>query len=168
MQSQPPIAYFLTFTTYGTWLHGDPRGSVDRDHNVFGTRLAAANFMREAKNREAMRDPEFVLTAKAREVVDASIRRTCQVRGWTLHAVNVRSNHVHVVVSSGDTAEKTMNDLKAWATRALRESGLAAKEQTLWTRKGSRHRLFTAAAVANAVHYTLHEQDGPMKKQLAP
>lgn len=23
-----PLAYFLTFTTYGTWLHGDERKSI--------------------------------------------------------------------------------------------------------------------------------------------
>ena len=32
-----PLAYLITFRTYGTWLHGDARGSVDREHNVFGT-----------------------------------------------------------------------------------------------------------------------------------
>ena len=25
-----PLAYFITFTCYGNWLHGDERGSVDR------------------------------------------------------------------------------------------------------------------------------------------
>jgi hypothetical protein len=25
-----PIAFLLTFRTYGTWLHGDPRGSFQR------------------------------------------------------------------------------------------------------------------------------------------
>ena len=30
-------SYFLTFTTYGTWLHGDTRGSVDREHNIVET-----------------------------------------------------------------------------------------------------------------------------------
>jgi len=27
-------AYLITFTTYGTWVHGDERGSVDREHNI--------------------------------------------------------------------------------------------------------------------------------------
>jgi hypothetical protein len=31
-----PLAYLITFRSYGTWLHGDPRGSVDRFHNVYG------------------------------------------------------------------------------------------------------------------------------------
>ena len=32
-----PLAYLITFRSYGTWLHGDERGSVDRFHNVYGT-----------------------------------------------------------------------------------------------------------------------------------
>jgi len=33
-----PLAYLISFRTYGTWLHGDPRGSVDRrTHNKYGT-----------------------------------------------------------------------------------------------------------------------------------
>ena len=30
-----PFAYFITFTTYGTWLHGDKRKSVDPKHNQY-------------------------------------------------------------------------------------------------------------------------------------
>ena len=30
------LAYFITFRCYGTWLHGDERGSVDRFHNIYG------------------------------------------------------------------------------------------------------------------------------------
>src|SRR5688572_30293307 len=32
-----PFGYHITFRAYGTWLHGDSRGSVDRFHNRFGT-----------------------------------------------------------------------------------------------------------------------------------
>lgn len=27
-----PLAYFITWTTYGTWLPGDPRGWVEYHH----------------------------------------------------------------------------------------------------------------------------------------
>ena len=30
-----PLAYLITFRSYGTWLHGDKRGSVDRFHNHY-------------------------------------------------------------------------------------------------------------------------------------
>jgi hypothetical protein len=36
------LAYFLTFTTYGTWLPGSAKGkgSVDHEHNVHGMPLS--------------------------------------------------------------------------------------------------------------------------------
>jgi hypothetical protein len=33
-----PLAYLITFRCYGTWLHGEQRGSTDRRHyNRYGT-----------------------------------------------------------------------------------------------------------------------------------
>ena len=32
-----PLALFISFTTYGAWLHGKAPGSVDRDHNEFAS-----------------------------------------------------------------------------------------------------------------------------------
>ena len=34
--SSYPLAYLLTFTCYGTRLHGDTRGTVDRNNNRYG------------------------------------------------------------------------------------------------------------------------------------
>jgi len=31
-----PLAYFISFRSYGTWLHGDERGSIDRFNNCYG------------------------------------------------------------------------------------------------------------------------------------
>ena len=37
MNNHPtPLAYFITLRAYGTWLHGDPRGSVNRTRNRYG------------------------------------------------------------------------------------------------------------------------------------
>jgi hypothetical protein len=35
--SHSPLAYLITWTCYGTWLHGDERGAADLDHNIPGT-----------------------------------------------------------------------------------------------------------------------------------
>jgi hypothetical protein len=37
MGADLPLAYFITFRSYGSWLHGDERGSVDRSHNQYGS-----------------------------------------------------------------------------------------------------------------------------------
>jgi hypothetical protein len=49
-----PIAYFISFTCYGTWLHGDERGSVDCRHNLYGTPVLPADPHREQQDRERM------------------------------------------------------------------------------------------------------------------
>ncbi len=38
-----PLAYLITIRCYGTWLHGDERGSVDRKYNRYGTPRIAPN-----------------------------------------------------------------------------------------------------------------------------
>ena len=35
--TEVPLAYFISFRTASTWLHGDKRGSIDRFHNRYGS-----------------------------------------------------------------------------------------------------------------------------------
>jgi hypothetical protein len=49
-----PLAYLITFRCYGTWLHGDARGSVDPTHNVYGALKIAANQALENANRKQL------------------------------------------------------------------------------------------------------------------
>ena len=37
---EEPLAYFITFHTYGSWLHGAVSGSVDDEHNRPGPRFS--------------------------------------------------------------------------------------------------------------------------------
>lgn len=55
--SAAPLAYLITFNTYGSWLHGDRRGSVDRFHNRYGTPRVAANPLRESYERGLLKHP---------------------------------------------------------------------------------------------------------------
>jgi hypothetical protein len=64
------LAYFITFRTYGSWLHGDSRGSVDRFHNVYGTPRLPPNKLREKYIRSRMKRPPARLTLKQRRVVE--------------------------------------------------------------------------------------------------
>jgi REP element-mobilizing transposase RayT len=101
-----------------------------------------------------MKWPEFTLDAKARGIVDRTIREVCEHRGWSLMALNVRTNHVHVVVYAPVGADKIMFDLKAWTTRRLREAGCRPAKAPVWTEGGSKHKLFTAEAITAAAQYT--------------
>jgi REP element-mobilizing transposase RayT len=93
-------------------------------------------------------------------MVAATVRETCQAAGWSLYALNVRTNHVHVVVAAPLAPERVMTSLKAWCTRRLRENQLVAPGARPWTRHGSTRYLWTERDVDGACHYVIHEQ-GP-------
>ena len=75
-------------------------------------------------------------------------------------ALNVRSNHVHALVSAENPVERVMNSLKAWSTRYLREAELVDHERTLWTRHGSTKWLFSDESVELIIAY-IRDGQGP-------
>ncbi len=157
-----PVAYFLTWTCKGTRLHGDPRGSVDRAHNTFGTPRLEPDPERQAAEAARMVDPPIELSESDRQLVEATVGEVAAHRGWTLVAVAVRSNHVHMVVENpGCRPEKVMNDFKAWTTRRLREAGRWPTDTHGWTRHGSTRYLWNERQVAAAAEYVQEAQDLP-------
>src|ERR1700722_20216343 len=94
------MRYFITFACYGAHLHGDESGSVDRQHNVPGSRFVEANSDRVAVKREQMDQALYSLDRDRRIIVLAALREVCPHRGWSLLAAHVRTNHVHVVVEA--------------------------------------------------------------------
>lgn len=155
-----PLAYFLTWHTYGTWLHGRQEGSVDRLHNDYATPLLRPSPLREKRARDRMAHEPVIFTRKARTMVEAVIREHCAIRQWHIHALAVRTNHVHLVVNAGETKPETVvTQLKQWGTRRLREGGLVASEQPVWAKHASTKRLFDERSLQQAVRYTLEEQE---------
>jgi REP element-mobilizing transposase RayT len=161
---QTPLAYFLTFTCYGTWLHGDERGSVDRNHNVPGSFFLAPDGERRTLEKNRLVEPPYLLDAPRREV---TLRAICEIAGrkqWALHAVHVRSNHVHVVLTADGVPERVLNDLKTAASRRLNAAYPTEHGRTRWTRHGSTRYLWTEEAVAQKIRYVLDEQGEPMAR----
>jgi REP element-mobilizing transposase RayT len=154
-----PLAYLITIRCHGGWLHGDERGSVDRDHNRAGTPVLPPNYARWVSARGRMETEAVILDSAQRALVDAAVREVGVHRGWTLLAVNVRSNHVHLVVSARTPGKTVINALKAWSTRALRGVG-HFRDQSPWARGGSARCLWTQASVERACEYVLEAQDG--------
>ncbi len=150
--------YFITFTTYGTWVHGDERGSVDRRQNGFGEPLVESEYALRMYRSTLMTEPPFTMDAECREIVLAAIRQHAEFRGWNLVAAHVRSSHVHLVVAANVEPETVMTQFKARASRAL-NAGVARKR---WTRHGSTRHLSSEESIRRAVHYTVAEQGQAM------
>ncbi len=155
-----PLAYLITFHTYGTWLHGSGRGSVDRDHNTPGTPLLDEDAQREHDDFIRLKHEPVTLDEKRRASVNSTLREVAEFRGWTVHALSVRTNHVHVVVSADAPPERVMIDFKSYATRRMVEQGLFPPETKAWTRHGSTRYLWNEHAVDAAGKYVMESQ-GP-------
>ena len=153
-----PLAFFISFRTYGTWLHGDRRGSIDRYHNRYGTPYIPQNDQWHHYNKQQLRAKPFILGAPERKQVETAIRETCKIRKWDLLAINVRTNHVHVVVVANRDPEVVLNAFKANATRELRQQNLWPHDFSPWVRKGSKRRLWNERSVARAIEYVLFGQ----------
>ena len=150
-----PIAYFLTWTTYGTWLSGDDRGWVDHKDAGAHVPYKPANVALSAAMTKAMGQEAVRFSERQRTTVEESIRESCRLNNWTVHALGVRSNHVHVVLSSGNAApEKVMTHLKAYASRALND---IFGPRRWWTRHGSTRYVKTASSLFKAVEYVEHQ-----------
>lgn len=155
-----PIAFFLTWPTYGTWLPGDSRGWVEFKH---GWQLPDTSKLLESKAK--MKESACVFGADERREVELQVTKTCDHRGWNLHAVNCRSNHVHVVVSAADTAPKRIqSDLKAWCTRRLKEFADNGRENW-WAERGSIRWIFNEDSLNSVVAYVTEAQERKRRDQ---
>ena len=158
-----PIAYFISFRTYGTWLHGDERGSIDRFNNVYETPYIEPNAKWVVYNRANLKSPPYVLNAKARKIVETAISEVCIYRGCELYAMNVRTNHAHSVVDAfGPSSASLLNSFKAYSTRDLRAQGCWLYEHSPWADKGSRRRIWNEQGLEAAIDYVLNGQGGPL------
>jgi len=109
-----------------------------------------------------MKQPPVKLTSRHRQIVESAIRETCAIRGWQLRVVNVRTNHVHTVVSANKKPETIVSALKANATRAMKEAGIWPSELSPWSFGGSRKYLWNDKELADAIAYVEGDQGEPL------
>jgi REP element-mobilizing transposase RayT len=158
-----PLAFFLTWTAYGSWLPGDDRGWVDGHGEVHGPEP-----QQQVLALRRMAEEAVVFDPLQRVAVEEAITAHCRVRGWHLHAVECRSQHVHVVVTAVDrAADDVMKQFKSWATRALKvitgARGLPSRTRW-WTEGGSRRQIFCEGDLASVVSYVRECQGVPTQQ----
>ena len=149
-----PIAFFITWPTYGTWLPGDERGWVEY-HD--GWQLPRPPLELECGSR--MTEDACILSPQQRDIVERQVAETCGFRGWVQHAAVCRSNHVHVVIGpAGSDAKKIRREIKAWCTRRLKE-GLSSTRENWWGERGSIRWIWNDESLETVVRYVTEAQD---------
>src|SRR2546425_2756831 len=84
-EDHTPLAYLVTFRCYGTWLHGDERGSVDRHRNRYGTPMIPPNLSWNRHNLRSLKEKPVKLNKSQRALVTTAIKETCELRKRLLH-----------------------------------------------------------------------------------
>jgi len=127
-----PIALFITWPTFGTWLLGDERGWVELTH---GWQLPPPSQDLESLSR--MKEDAVILGDLECRIVEKQIVESCKHRRWTVHAISCRSNHMHLVIRAINTSPKQIREaLKDWTTRRLKEKSDPNRDQW-WAERGS-------------------------------
>lgn len=119
-----------------------------------------------------MTEDACVLSAPQRQVVEATIADHCQIRRWVLHAVNCRTNHLHVVLTAARHPDLVREQLKAWCTRRLKEHervsyanptrqrGIAKPiRENWWAERGSKRFINDEESLEAAILYVRDGQD---------
>ena len=92
--------------------------------------------------------------------MDVAIREICALPSCVLRALNVRSNHVHLVVSANtNRPELLLNAFKAKATTSLRRKGRWRHAHSPWSDGGSKRYLWIEARLERAIDYVLNHQE---------
>ena len=165
--------WLLTWTTYGQWLPGDPRGSVTRtrdpghatrqEHDHLQTPVIPHLAGLHASARQSLKCPPVRLTLEHAQVLMAQFEQTATFRNWGLVAVAIMANHVHIVVGvEGDPEPETiLRDFKSYGSRALNQRFQTPGSGTWWTESGSRRKLADEAAKHFATAY-VRSQEFPL------
>ncbi len=146
------VAIFTTWTTYGTWMQGDERGWFKSGHGV-----QEADSFWKFETWLTMTEAAVTLNSVQRRIVEKTITDHCVIRNWQLHAVNCRSNHVHVVVTAPACTIGTPRvQFKAWCTRILKAS-VTPQRGNWWTERGWDVYVDDDDSLARVIEYTCNQ-----------
>jgi REP element-mobilizing transposase RayT len=142
----PPFALFITWTTYGTWLPGDPRGYVSNTlmetgryapkQNQRGQPISRGNPQTLAAAQKAQKhDTVWLLPQHAITVAEA-LKNAAAARHWHIIRAAVMAGHVHTLTAKcPDDGPAVRRILKGVSNAAL--CAAAGHPGRWWTRGGS-------------------------------
>src|SRR5262245_34351193 len=99
--------WLFTWTTYGTWLPGDPRGSVTSvreqpgpriEHDLSGTPCDGPMPGLKASAQAKLKGPPIYLGLEQARALLAQFHETGTCRGWQNLGIAIMANHIHIVL----------------------------------------------------------------------
>jgi REP element-mobilizing transposase RayT len=134
-----PIAYHITWGTYGTRLRYGPRPTVSRDQNEHGTPVLRYDEHLWVRERENLKYNPVILTLEQMRFIEAAFPDICLRGNWQYHTSAAGPDHVHTVVSSEHDPETIRRLMKRWIGQLLsqRWPRRESESPTWWAECGS-------------------------------
>jgi REP element-mobilizing transposase RayT len=143
--------WFFTWRTYGSWLPGE-EGFVGFYISADGRRVIDNGFRMpateaipklEAYARGIQSGETVLLNVRHAETILPQLQETSTCRRWSIDAVAVMTNHVHIVfgVPRDPDPSKMLHDWKSYATRALNKRH--GRPQVRWWADGGSMRILS-------------------------
>ncbi|HEX8912233.1 MAG TPA: hypothetical protein VF796_07725 [Humisphaera sp.] len=134
-----PLAFHITFGTYGTRLHGDERGTIDRKANRPGDPIVGSDASWWSQERGRMKFPPVVLTLEQMRHAEQSVPYVCTRGEWTLRTCAAGPDHVHVLLTAmclHPEPERIRMWLKRWLGQAMSKRWSLPEGATWWAEGG--------------------------------
>jgi REP element-mobilizing transposase RayT len=116
-----PLALHITFGTYGTRLHGDRRGTVDRSMNKPGDPIIGFDEQWMRTETRLLKFPAVRLTHDQRAHAESMIPAICDRGGWQLHACAAMPDHIHALLAAAVSQRDDGQAVRKWLKRWLGE-----------------------------------------------
>ena len=128
-----PLAYFLTWPTYGTWLPGDERGWIQH-----GSGWQLPDAVRKLETEAIMSEDACRLDGEQRVVVERQIAETC------------RRSRLEIA--------RRQLPVEPILTRSVSEGGI---RENWWAERGSQRSINDSESLEAAILYVRDGQDKP-------
>ncbi|TWU17902.1 hypothetical protein [Allorhodopirellula heiligendammensis] len=161
MDNSEPLAFFITWTVYGTFLQGDERWWRSRNDGQRPPQPLLQHWHQARLNHAIL-----LLNEEHQSIVEAQIQQHCDHRAWTNWITNARSNHVHVVVTASGYGGRVVRDqLKANATGGLRRDHSMFVNRPVWTTGGDWKCVNSQEQLEQVIRYVKEVQDRKERDQ---
>ena len=161
-----PFAIHITWTCYGTWLPGDPRGYVSNTllpdggfepkQNTPGTPYTQDDTHTREQAGENQVHPTVRLGREQAVCVAETLVEAASARGWRIIRAATMDNHTHVVITDcPDDGPAVRRVLKGVTQAAL--SAQLGHPRRWWTEGGSDRYKHDHEAIEAAVGYVARQ-----------
>lgn len=156
-----PLAYHITVGTYGTRLHGDSRGTVDRSMNHHREPIIGRDEVWRREEESLLAFAPVILTVPQRGVIEAILPEICVKGGWQYHIAAVQPDHMHVLLSSPQEGKAVRRLLKRWVSQAISEKWPLEPGRLWWAECGSIKWIWTRDYFDNVFEYIRRQRALP-------